>query len=371
MNDKFMDEYIDKLLDEMSLEEVEQEQECEHEKESICKEPKFPLIIAPEFYKIIEDFVADICFTFPEYTPIIQKWWDSSAEGEEKDAQCKFVFNHCLNVLPPKIFDILQSNPKMFEKESTDNTEFLPNIIFKYLWNSDISENSRKAIWKYLQAILNAITVSMKVPGFEENIFQNFNQDEMGAKLEETMKTVHNLFDNNGEGESGDVKGIQEHFKEMTKGKIGKLAFEMAEETAKSLNLDEDVTTTQDMFSSLMKNPGKLMNIVQNMGSKLDERMKSGDIDENEILNEGMEMLGKMKDIPGFGDLSKMFSNFENLMPKDLSNAQTGAMQTKLNQNKKMEDMKKRMNQKLNKKRETKKDEELEKIENIKKLLKG
>jgi hypothetical protein len=361
-----MDEYIDKLLDEMTFEETEPDQESPEP-----ETPEFPLTIVPEFYKIIEDFVADIQLTFPEYTPIIQKWWNPSAEGEEKDAQCKFVFQHCLNVLPPKIFDILQSNPKMFEKESTDNTEFLPNIIFKYLWNSDISENSRNAIWKYLQAILNAITASMKVPGFEENIFKNFNQEEMGAKLEETMKTVHSLFDKVGEGgESGEgVKGIQEHFQEMTKGKIGKLAFEMAEETAKSLNLDEDVTTTQDMFSNLMKNPGKLMNIVQSMGSKLDERMKAGDIDENEILNEGMEMLGKMKDIPGFGDLSKMFSNFENLIPKDLSNAQMGAMQTKLGQNKKKEDMKKRMNQKLNKKREAKKDEDLEKIENIKKLL--
>lgn len=342
-----MDEYIDKLLDEMKFGEAE------------TQETQSEVLVVPEFYNIIQDFVADIQLTFPEYTPIIQKWWNASAEGEEKDAQCKVVFHHCLKVLPPKIFDILQSNPKMFEKESTDNTEFLPNIIFKYLWNSDISENSRKAIWKYLQAILNAITASMKVPGFDENIFQNFNQEEMGEKLEETMKSVENLFDK-------DTAGMQDHFKEMTKGKIGKLAFEMAEETAKSLNIDENITTTQDMFSSLMNNPGKLMNIVKNMGSKLDERMKAGDIDENEILNEGMEMLGKMKDIPGFGDLSKMFSNFENMIPKDINKSQSGALETKVKQNKKMEDMKKRMNQKLKKK-----DAELEKIEDIKKMFKS
>jgi hypothetical protein len=102
---------------------------------------------------------------------------------------------------------------------------------------------------------------------------------------------------------------------------------------------------------------------VKNMGSKLDEKMKSGDIDESEIMNEGMEMLNKMKDIPGFGDLNKMFGNIENLFAQ--TPMQQGAMQTKVNQNTKLQKMKDRMN----KKREAKRDPELAKIEDIKSML--
>jgi hypothetical protein len=77
-----------------------------------------------------------------------------------------------------------------------------------------------------------------------------------------------------------------------------------------------------------------------------------------------MEMIQRMKDMPGFGDLSKIFGNFENMMP-NLSNSQKGQFETKMKQNTKMTKMKERMN----KKREKKKDPEIEKIENIKKML--
>jgi len=199
----------------------------------------------------------------------------------------------------------------------------------------------------------------------------------MVEKLKETIDVVHNIFNkenevsdedtkespNTTENATGTVpKELQDHFQDMTKGKIGKLAFELAEETAKNLNLDDNITNTQDIFSSLLKNPNKLMNIVQNMGSKLDEKMKSGDIDESEIMNEGMEMLSKMKDIPGFGDLNKMFGNIENL----LNPVAQGQMKTKIEQTSKLQKTKERLHKKLAKKTQ---DPELAKIEDIKSML--
>jgi len=302
--------------------------------------------ISPEFKSIIDDFVKDIRVTFPEYIRITDKWWDGSEE------QTKFVFNHCLRKFPAKIFDIIKRDPQMFEGP---DTEFLPGIVFKYLWESEISDKTRSAIWKYLQSILNSITNSIKVPGFNEDILEHFNQEEMGEKLEETMKSMHDMFN----GQDIPEEGLEEKFHKMTQGKIGKLAFELAEETAKNLSMDENITSTQDIFTSLLKNPTKLLGIVQNMGSKLEEKMNSGEIDESEIMNEGMEMIQKMKDMPGFGDLSKIFSNFENMPTK----AQKGQLETKMKQNSKITKMKERMNKKL------KKDPELEKIENIKKML--
>ena len=34
-----------------------------------------PIEIPEEFKKVSGDFVADILRTFPEYKPLIQKWW--------------------------------------------------------------------------------------------------------------------------------------------------------------------------------------------------------------------------------------------------------------------------------------------------------
>ena len=63
----------------------------------------------------------------------------------------------------------------------------------------------------------------MKVPGLNKNIFDHFNEDEMGEKLEETMKNMHKMFQT--EPETPD---FEKHIKGITTGKIGKLAFELA-----------------------------------------------------------------------------------------------------------------------------------------------
>ena len=42
------------------------------------QEEKVPDKIPDEFFKIINDFTQDISITFPEYSPIINKWWVSN-----------------------------------------------------------------------------------------------------------------------------------------------------------------------------------------------------------------------------------------------------------------------------------------------------
>jgi hypothetical protein len=67
-------------------------------------------------------------------------------------------------------------------------------------------------------------------------------------------------------------------------GKLGKLAMELAEETANELDLDmNDAKSATDVFQKLFKNPGKLMGMVKTVGSKLDEKLKSGEIKESEL----------------------------------------------------------------------------------------
>ena len=54
-----------------------------------------------------------------------------------------------------------------------------------------------------------------------------------------------------------------------------------------------------DFMKNLFKNPTKILSIVKNIGSKLEEKFKSGEMKESELLEEAQEIMGKMKDMPG------------------------------------------------------------------------
>ena len=127
--------------------------------------------VPEEFSKVIHDFVSDMRVTFPEYSSIINKWWkdtsnfDSIEDEEERkkiieqseNTSISILFNFCKKKYPPRFFEILYQNDEIFAEDSSVDTEFLPHIHFKDLWQFDITKNTREAIWKYLQLILFSI----------------------------------------------------------------------------------------------------------------------------------------------------------------------------------------------------------------------
>jgi len=48
--------------------------------------------------------------------------------------------------------------------------------------------------------------------------------------------------------------------------------------------------------------------LVKNVGSKLDEKMKSGDIKESELLEEASKIMQKMKSMPGMDNMKDIFA---------------------------------------------------------------
>lgn len=335
-----------------------------------------------EFPKIIKDFVLDINNTFPEYQPLISKWWKEKAvfnsienlEEREKaikesqDKSILFLFNFCVRKFPPRFFDILYQNDDIFGEESETDTEFLPHIHFKNLWEFDISDKTRETIWKYLQLILFCITGSLEnreAFGDSAKLFESINEEEFKSKLEETLNKMHGLFDNTNtdvnESEednftSSEAPGINmdnlpnaerihEHITGMLDGKLGQLAKEIAEETASELDMDmENVTDMKDVFSKLMKNPTKLMGLVKNVGSKLDNKIKSGEIKESELLSEASDILNRMKNMPGMDNLQEMLGKMG--MGGKGAKVDMNAMEAQLNRNMKKAEMKERIKKK-------------------------
>jgi len=324
--------------------------------------------VPEEFAKVIKDFVGDLKTTFPEYDSLISKWWKDKStfayiENEEERSKAiekaeatstKLVFSFCQKKLPPRFFDILYKNEDIFKPDYEGDTEFLPHIHFKSLWQFDLSQTTRDTIWKYLQLIMFAIVGSLnnkEAFGDSAKLFEAINQDEFKNKLEETLTQMQGFFDMSGNlGEKsevpdfnmGNANDIQDHITGMLEGKLGKLAKEIAEETAEGLDMDmENVTDVKDVFQRLIKNPTKLMGLVKSVGDKLDTRIKSGEIKESELIAEASELMNKMKDMPGMGNIQSMLNKMGmgNLGGK----VNTGAMEAQLNKRMKMSQMKERM----------------------------
>jgi hypothetical protein len=341
--------------------------------------------IPEEFKKVIGDFISDISNTFPEYLPIINRWWktkeDLSTEEEivaDRKQKIDAIFGHCVNVFPERFFDILYQNVEIFKEDSVVNTEFLPGVSFKYLWNCDISDKTKETIWKYLQLILLSIIGCVKDQsafGDTAKLFESINEDEFKDKLQETLEKMQNLFEKGetSEGEKTETPGASEgmnmpsadeihsHINGMLGGKLGDLAREIAEETAGNLNIDMDnVTDVKGVFQNLFKNPGKLMNLVKNVGDKLDTKIKSGEINQSELMAEASEIMNKMKDMPGMGDIQSMLGKMGmggmggmGGLGKN-ARVDTNAMKMQMDKYSKMEQMKERIRKKAEKNKQAK-----------------
>ena len=328
--------------------------------------------VPEEFIKVIRDFVGDLRVTFPEYDSFIQKWWKGKEQfyyiEEEEDRRlaieksekksAKIIFEFCQKKIPPRFFDILYQNEDIFKEESDLDTEFLPQLHFKNLWQCDISEKTRETIWKYLQLITFSIVGTLENKeafGDTAKLFEAINEDEFKGKLEETLSQMKNLFDSSGNFSEGlgeglssddipDPNKLQEHITGMLDGKLGQLAREIAEETASDLNMDfENTTDMKDVFQKLVKNPTKLMGLVKSVGDKLDKKMKSGEIKESELMKEATDIMNKMKNMPGMGNIQSMLSKMGLGGAMGGGKMNMGAMEANLNQRMKMAQMKERM----------------------------
>jgi hypothetical protein len=288
----------------------------------------------------------------------------------------------------------------------SSDVRMLPGVDFREIWaTEDLADNTKDIIWKYLQLILFSIVNNLSDMGSfgdTAKLFEAIDDGELKTKLEEVIGEMGSMFGGNAEAGAGtaaaggaegldetfkkatefmneafsgagttpgttpgtgtgtgtappipDAGSIHEHLSSILNGKIGKLAKEIAEETAADLNLDmENETTMKGVFQQLLKNPGKLSGIIKSVGTKLDSKLKSGELKESEIMQEASELMAKMKSMPGMNNLASMLSKMGMNMPGMGGGAgggkvNFGAMQSQLNKNMKQSQMRERLLKKV------------------------
>jgi hypothetical protein len=246
---------------------------------------------------------------------------------------------------------------------------------------TDISENTKKTMWKYLQLILITIMSSIESSasfGDAASIFEGIDEHELQTKLSETIEGLSDFFkgitkegglDADGEhdpmmnpeefaknmaesfdfetpdfestpemkeafekmfnGNSNDEKRqsfnfdgadmpnvdeLHGHIKGLFDGKIGSLAKELAEELSGDvMEMFDDgagqVKSTGDILKNMMKNPKQIMELVKKISTKLDNKMKSGNISQEELMKEAGDLLSKMKGMGNGKDFQDMMQN--------------------------------------------------------------
>lgn len=371
-------------------------------------DPKRVLFVPENFRSIIGDFVNDLSCTFPEYSFLWEKWGPSHLLEEQETIELfeyvlKIFPERFFDILyqNDEIFNIDSEINTLF----LPNVEF--KVIFNCNGISETTKKVIwKYLQLILFSILNSINDKSRF-GESINIFDGLDENILQEKLEETVKGMSDFFTNinnlsstsnfasnlssstdensserddeniddteeninqpNTSGESKDESSpnmsfdfennlpnpeeLHEHLKTLFDGKIGKLAKELAEEITEDINqfIDKDdlekVKTSQDVIKTLLKNPKKMMDLVKNVGKKLNTKMESGEISQDEIMKEAGDLFSKMKDMKGTKQFNEMFKNMANQLGMNGNGMKpdTNAMEQKMKNMQLKEKLKKRL----------------------------
>ena len=314
--------------------------------------------IPDNFVTILSDFANDLSNPFPEYEYLWSKW---RVTENIPTSMVQSAFFHCQEIYPERFFDILYQNDDIFKNENKINTCFLPNVEFKLLFNSPgVSEKTKNAMWKYIQLILFTIVGNVKDKsdfGKTMNLFDGIDETELQEKITDAMNKMTDFFTGNEKASSAEEEeeipdfakkaadffenmekeaktasdsenasppkfnfnpeDIHNHLKGLFDGKLGSLAKELIEELSEELKDTfgmDDInaeTKPKDLFQKLMKNPAKIMELVKKISSKFQDKMKKGDISQEEMMKEATEMMKKMKEMGG--DSKQMTEMFQNM----------------------------------------------------------
>lgn len=269
--------------------------------------------------KLLKSFVLDIVKVFPEYEKRLSKSY-SKILNEEDDCD-DILVNFFENV--DEISKQLSENDfTIFEKDPI----ILDNVSFKLIWGSNISNETRNNVWRYLQTFcvykINSKQGKEDVEDVLNSIKQNEKVSDKGTlknmkmlkKLTESLNSnvvMELLSEKKGEAQPDikDVKMDDKNIKGMEdileNSSIGKIAKEVSEE----LNI-ESMIGEGGGIENLM-NGENIMNIFKSISEKIDNNPNDN------IMEEAMDLSKNMKDNP-------LFSSLMSTMGQGFSHMNTG-----------------------------------------------
>jgi hypothetical protein len=378
--------------------------------------------------KIVNDFTKDLSITFPEYKYLWEKWCEPLEEEEVKNLHeyfCKMYPERFFDILyqNEEIFQVDGEINTFF----LPNVEF--KLLYHCENVTETTKNAIWKYLQLILFTLTSSLKHKENFGDSANLFDGIDESELQSKITEAVGGIGEFFKNvqrnNGtkssssssssidsskneeqdsdgceskfslndeekeqekteteEGEPSvfsetplDANNIFENLKGLFDGKIGKLAKELAVEMSEefkdifgtdgSLGEDMEQGDPKDIFKKLMKDPKKIMNLVQKLSTKLKSKFQSGEVNQEEMMSEATEFMKQFKSMGGANSdqFKEMFQN----MTKGMGLGKNAKMDVNaLNRMEKQMDARARIKRNLERKRlEQQQKDEQQKQSNI------
>ena len=227
---------------------------------------------------------------------------------------------------------ISQKNNELF----AESIHVLKGVDFKDLMaHEKVTDTIRDTVWDYIQTLYvigeTIVSDSNSIQKLVENFkkmreadgdMSSLTEGEEGEQDEQVLEMLKNLSEKT--KNSDDTPELNEEL--INNGLIGNLAKELAEDINLdefNLNIDESSENVNDVFSNLISgdNPMKFMNLIQNVGQKIQTKLCDGGLDQSKLVDEAQQMMGML------GNNNPLF---ENLLGKAKQNAAARTTKYKL-----------------------------------------
>ena len=291
---------------------------------------------------VFKKMINDIMDVYPEQKGSIYEKYESVMNMETLNLEeCELLKNFMDN--------INKYSSKITNKDVDVITDdLIDGIPLKKIWVSDISDSAKDEIWKYLQTFciisinLNSSKELQELLSGETGTIDPENRKDLKdlkriKKLKESIDTINT----NKSNDVPDMNGMNDIFSNTG---IGQLAKEIAEGLnfeemlGQNSDLDEGEQNMEDVMQNIM-NPANFMNLFQNINSKVQEKIQSGDIDENMLTGEAQNLYGNFQNNPMFQSMmnNPELKKFQESMNEQQSNDTNAVETAKKNKNVRVE----------------------------------
>jgi hypothetical protein len=228
-----------------------------------------------DYVELINNFRNDIKKTYPELKDKLEIEIDYNEH-----------FNYSSKLYNDNYMNILHERECLFD----DKFIIFDHIDLSELMKMNITESTKKKIWKYLQLIL----------------FRT-----LGKNDKNKYDDIYNLLKNDNEFINSDFKKTMDN---MLNSNIGSIAKEIAKETS------EQMGDPKDYMENMFKDPSNIINLAQNIGNKLEKKMGEGSIDEKKLFDDASNIMDQFDNIPFMKNMMKQMGINEKVDFKSMQN---------------------------------------------------
>jgi hypothetical protein len=291
-----------------------------------------------KFNTCLSELLMVISKNYPSQATIINNHYkrDVSQNIMDIDKHLEVFLKNCEG----KGDDISSKNDIIFSKDVI----LLENINFNEIWNDDkLTDNERENIWKYLHSLylhayeyhnekdVKSILKELKrlskskehELSEEERTFLNIIEClTLEKKVEKDKNNELEDEEENDEDGGFNLNDIKSTFDSMQndlfQGQIGTLAKEIADELdINKLNLSDPMTLLKNVVSGNFDENNDttgVSSLVKNISTKVQNKIASGQLDENKLYEEAKTVMNKFGKLAGKNKNNPMASVFNTMM---------------------------------------------------------